>query len=167
MCKEDFIIFNVTNRGSNVFVTKTNEEFAVNIPSELRTKNSKSIKVEVIQGNICFVSSEDTKVLRELGVKCNLCTGFSTEVAGSFNTTNMNKLFTTDIEPYLCTSSIPNARKHSTSINSNSSFMISQLPEKLIFSRYKVFADGINDISVPFAINNYISFTLKLTYYMD
>ena len=167
MCKEDFIIFNVTNRGSNVFPTKTNEEYAVNIPSELRTKNSKSIKVEVIQGNICFVSDSDTKVLRELGVKCNICTGFSTEVLGSFNTTNMNKLFTTDIEPYLCSSSIPNGRRHSTSINSNSSFMISQLPEKLIFSRYKVFADGINDISVPFAINNYISFTLKLTYYMD
>jgi hypothetical protein len=167
MCKEDFIIFNVTNRGSNVFQTKTNEEYAVNIPSELRTKNSKSIKVEVIQGNICFTSSEDTKLLRELGVKCNLCTGFSTEVAGSFNTTNMNKLFTTDIEPYLCTSSIPNARKHSTSINSNSSFMISQLPEKLIFSRYHVNGAGNDNISKPFVALSYISFTLKLTYYMD
>ena len=167
MCKEDFIIFNVTNRGSNVFQTKANEEYAVNIPSELRTKNSKSIKVEVIQGNICFISSEATKNFRELGIKCNLCTGFSTEVLDSFNTTNMNKLFTTDIEPYLSMDTLTNGRRHSTSINSNSSFMISQLPEKLIFSRYRVVNGGQNDIAVPSVADTYISFTLKLTYYMD
>lgn len=162
MCKEDFIIFNVTNRGSNVFQTKTNIEYAVNIPSELRTKNSKSIKVEVIQGNICFLSSNATKSLRELGILSNICTGFSTEVLGSFNTTNMDKLFTGEIEQYLA-GSLDTGLKHSSSINSNSSFMISQLPEKLIFSRYQVSTDR----PIPFLIDDYISFTLKLTYYMD
>ena len=37
------------------------------------------------------------------------------------------------------------------------------MPEKLIFSRYKVIA-GIAENSLK---NDYISFTLRLTYFMD
>jgi len=162
MCKEEFIIFNVSNRGSNVFQTITNVEYAVNIPSELRTKKSKFIKVEVTQGNICFQSSNETKTLKELGIRSNLVSGFSTEVEGSFNTTNNNKLFSVDLQNYQ-NGPLTNAISQSCNLNTNSSFIISQMPEKLIFSRYKVIA-GIAENSLK---NDYISFTLRLTYFMD
>jgi hypothetical protein len=84
MCNPNFKIFRVSNRGSNVNETIANQEYRVNIPSELRIPN-KIIKVEVISGSMTINTDSTFDTLAEIGVISNLPNGFDSEVeTGSF-----------------------------------------------------------------------------------
>ncbi|MFT6497687.1 MAG: hypothetical protein ACJATM_001310 [Alphaproteobacteria bacterium] len=155
MCKEDFEIFRVSNRGTNVFEHVTDTTYSVNVPGELRKPNKK-ILIEVIDGTVEILTSTTFRTYMELGVSCNFTRGFDTEVISGFNSKNMEHLFNVDMYEY----KLANVR-HPFKIHSQCSFLLDTLPEKLIFSRYVV----TTGLAVPLEFNGYISFILKLTYF--
>jgi len=157
MCPKDtdFEIFRVSNRGTNVFQQVTDTTYAVNVPGELRKPNKK-ILIEIVDGTIEMTTNSTFKTYMELGVSCNFTRGFDTEVISGFNSKNMENLFNVDLYEHTQAT-----EHHPFKIHSKCSFMLDQLPEKLIFSRYVVIAAT----AVPLAFEGYISFTLKLTYF--
>lgn len=157
MCNNNFKLLRVTNRGTNVHITVPNVEYAVNIPGELRIPN-KRILVEVVDGLITATTDTTFKTIRELGIQCNLCTmsnSYDTEVTDSFQAQQMSQLFNCNLQDYHTNNTIV-----SFHASSDNSFIISSLPEKLIFKRYATITNEASD----YAIDNYIQFTLKLTY---
>ena len=155
MCpKDNFEIFRVSNRGTNVFQQVADTTYAVNVPSELRRPNTK-ILIEIVDGTVEMMTNTTFRSYVELGVTCNFTRGFDTEVNSGFNSKNMEILYNVDLYEY----KLANVR-HPFKIHSECSFIIDSLPEKLVFSRYVV----IGGIAEPLDFNGYISFTLKLTY---
>ena len=157
MCKnqENFKIFRVSNRGTNVFEQVANQRYAVNVPTELRDP-TKTMKIEIVDGTLEMMTNTAFRSYMELGVLCNFTSGFDTEVTGGFNSKNMDILFNVDLYEY----KLANVR-HPFKIHSETSFLLQQLPEKLVFSRYFV----TSGTAVPLDFDGYISFTLKITYY--
>ena len=161
MCNLNYKLLRVTNTGTNVFTTVSNTEYAVNIPSELRVQN-KIIEIEVTDGIISLSTNATFKTFSEVGIECNLCASsnsYNTEVANGFNCNQMRQLFNVNLQNYYHVggaTALINFIK-----DSSNSFILSHLPEKLIFKRYK--SDG-TDYS-DFAEDNYIQFTLKITYH--
>ena len=155
MCKDKFKIFRVSNRGTNVYEQVVNQRYAVNIPTELRDP-TKTMMIEVVDGTIAMHTDNTFKTYMELGVQCNFTNGYDTEVNGGFNSKNMENLFNVDITNYKnATMSVPFKKA------SNNSFLLDQIPEKIVFNRYCV----IGDTAIPLTFDGYISFTLKITYY--
>ena len=155
MCKENFKIFRVSNRGTNVFEQVTNQRYAINVPSELRDP-TKTMMIEIVDGTIACNTDATFKTYMELGVQCNFTNGFDSEVPGGFNCKNMENLFNVDINNYTNAAIDVPFKKAS-----NNSFMLDQIPEKLVFNRYCVIAGT----AIPLTFDGYISFTLKITYY--
>jgi hypothetical protein len=155
MCHENFKIFRISNRGTNVFQQVANQRYSVNVPAELRDP-TKTMKIEIIDGTIEMMTNTEFRSYVELGVSCNFTSGFDTENSGGFNSKNMEILFNVDLYEY----KLANVR-HPFKIHSECSFLLDQLPEKLVFSRYVV----TDDLAVPLEFNGYISFILKITYY--
>jgi len=155
MCKEKFKIFRVSNRGTNVFEQVTNQRYAINVPSELRDP-TKTMMIEIVDGTIGCITDNTFKTFMELGVQANFTNGFDSEVPGGFNCKNMENLFNVDINNYTNAGiSVPFKKA------SNNSFLLDQIPEKLVFNRYCVIAGTV----IPLTFDGYISFTLKITYY--
>ena len=155
MCKNDFILLRVSNRGTNVFEQIDNEKYAVNIPSDIRRANS-AYKITVVSGIVQATVGSALDAYAELGVLCNLRSGFDTEVSSGFEAGPNKVLFNVDLaNHHLATGGdIPLATKN------EHQFVISYLPEKLEFSRYAVVAGTIQ--GVP--LDKYISFILKIQY---
>jgi len=159
MCKDmDFEIFHVSNRGTNVFEQVTNQIYAVNVPAELRKPNKK-VLVECIDGSISLQGGATLKSLQQLGLVCDLGNGYSTQVEAGFQSGNYSTLFTCDLQSYNNFSA--SDQPISFSANNKISYIISSLPEKLIFSRYAII-DSINQIITDTRLT---CFTLKLTYF--
>jgi len=157
MCKEDFSIFRVSNRGTNVLQTVANQSYSVNIPSELR-KINKDMKIEVISGLIAIETDSTFDTYTEIGVISNIPIGYNSEVAAGFNTSNYDLLFNVDTSTF-----DKSASKRMTFHNSNNfEFRISNIPEKLNFTTVATTNTGI---LAPITNNNYVSFVLKITYY--
>jgi hypothetical protein len=155
MCHENFKIFRISNRGTNLYEQVANQRYAVNVPSELRDP-TKTMKIEVVDGTIACITDATFKTFMELGIQCNFTNGFDTENSGGFNCKNMENLFNVDINNYTNAGiSVPFKK------SSNNSFLLNQIPEKLIFNRYCV----INNNVIPLTFDGYVSFTLKITYY--
>ncbi len=155
MCKEDFKIFRISNRGTNVYQIVANNTYAINVPSELRVPN-KTMKVECVDGVISDTTDSTFKTYVELGVQCNFVNGFDSEVPNGFNCKNMQNLFNVNLQEYHTDSALVAFKK-----DSDCSFMLDNLPEKIVFNRYSVIAGT----QTPLTSNNYIQFTLKITYY--
>ena len=154
----NFKILRVSNRGTNVHETVTNQQYRINIPSELRIPN-KIIKVEVISGSITINTDSTFDTLAEIGVRCNLGTGVDSEVPNGFTCGNYNLLYTVDTSTYdkqnvarIC------FQKASCSFQ----FLTSSIPEKLIFTTVGNTGAGV---LAPLTTDSYVSFVLKLTYY--
>jgi len=159
MCNPNFKIFRVSNRGSNVNETIANQEYRVNIPSELRIPN-KIIKVEVISGSMTINTDSTFDTLAEIGVISNLPNGFDSEVeTGSFNCGNYNLLYTIDTSTY---DKQNVARICFQKSSCNFQFLTSTIPEKLIFQSVGNTGSGI---LAPLTVDSYISFVLKLSYF--
>lgn len=156
MCKtEDFKIFRISNRGTNVHELIANNTYAVNVPSELRIPNKK-MKIEVVDGIISETTDSTFKTFVELGVQCNFVNGFDSEVPNGFNCKNMQNLFNVNIQEYHSNNDLVSFHK-----SSNCSFMLDNLPEKIVFNRYSI----ITGTQSALTSDNYIQFTLKITYY--
>lgn len=167
MCNNlDYKLLRVTNRGTNVFPTVADTEYSVNIPSELRIPN-KRIEIEVVDGIISLLTKPaNFKTYKEVGIECNLCNSsnsYNTEVENSFNCTQMSQLFNVNLQNWFNRDG--EGQDANTNINfkkdSSNTFILSSLPEKLIFKRY-VNAAGV---SQNLTEDNYIQFTLKITYH--
>lgn len=155
MCKDKFKIFRVSNRGTNVFEQVPNQRYGINVPSELRDP-TKTMMIEIVDGTIGCITDNTFKTFMELGVQANFTNGFDSEVPGGFNCKNMENLFNVDINNYTNAGiSVPFKK------TSNNSFLLDQIPEKLVFNRYCVIAGTV----IPLTFDGYISFTLKITYY--
>lgn len=155
MCKDKFKIFRVSNRGTNVFQQFTNQRYAINVPSELRDP-TKTMMIEIVDGIVECLTDNTFKTYMELGVQANFTNGFDSEVPAGFNCKNMENLFNVDINNYTNAGINVPFKK-----SSNNSFLLDQIPEKLVFNRYCVIAGT----AVPLTFDGYISFTLKITYY--
>jgi hypothetical protein len=154
----NFKILRVSNRGTNVHETVTNQQYRINIPPELRIPN-KIIKVEVIAGSLTINTDSTFDTLAEIGVISNLGNGFDSEVPNGFNCGNYNLLYTVDTSTYdkqnvarIC------FQKASCSFQ----FLTSSIPEKLIFTTVGNTGAGV---LAPLTTDSYVSFVLKLTYY--
>lgn len=160
----EFKLLRVTNRGSNSFETVTNQQFAVNIPADLRKPN-KNILVEVVDGCMSIDSTLTNKFedLEEVGVDCNICSGsYDAEAPNGFNCGNLSRLFNVNLNNF------HTAGKNVTFYkSSNNQFFISSLPEKLIFTRMETTTSTgtAKPADATYFSGKYISFTLKLSYY--
>ena len=157
MCNEDFEIFHVSNKGTNVFAQVADEIYGVNVPAELRKPNKK-VKVECIGGTLSHIGNASLKSYNELGLQCNLGNGYTSQVDAGFQSGNYSTLYTCDLQSYN-TFSAAN-EPISFSANNKISYMIASLPEKLFFSRYAV----IGSVNQGISSAKLLSFTLKLTY---
>ena len=158
MCpKDDFEIFHVSNRGTNVFEQVTDQIYAVNVPAELRRPNKK-VLVECIDGSLSHIGGASLKSYQQLGLVCNFGNGYSTQVSAGYQSGNYSTLFTCDLQSY---NDFTSANEPiSFSANNKIPYMISSLPEKLVFQRYAV----IGDVNQSITSARLCSFTLKLTY---
>ena len=158
MCpKDNFEIFHVSNRGTNVFEQLTNTIYGVNVPSELRRPNSK-VLIECIDGTISHQGNASLKSYECLGIECNLGNGYSTQVDAGFQSGNYKTLFTCDLQSY--NTYTATNEPISFSANNKIPYIISSLPEKLFFNRYAI----INGVNESVSSSKLCSFTLKLTY---
>jgi len=158
MCPtENFEIFHVSNKGTNVFAQVADEIYGVNVPAELRKPNKK-VLVECIGGSMSHQGNAALKSYNELGLQCNLGNGYTTQVNAGFQSGNYSTLYTCDLQSYNNFSSTN--EPISFSANNKIPYMISSLPEKLFFNRYAVIGTVNQVISSP----RLLSFTLKLTY---
>jgi len=155
MCNNDFILLNVSNRGSNVMQMIVDEKYAVNIPSDIRRANT-AYKITVISGIVQASVGIALDAFAELGVLCNLRSGHDTEVSTGYNAGPNNILFNVDLQNH----HIATAGDIPLQTNNNHEFIISYLPEKLEFSRYAVAAGTKQGLP----LDKYISFTLKIQY---
>ena len=158
MCpKDNFEIFHVSNRGTNVFQQTTNAIYGVNVPSELRRPNTK-VLIEVLDGCISHQGNASLKSYETLGLECNFGNGFSSQVDSGFQSGNYKTLFTCDLQSY---NTYTAANEPITfSANNQIPYMISSLPEKIFFNRYAIINGGNEIVSST----KLCSFTLKLTY---
>ena len=158
MCpKDNFEIFHISNRGTNVFHQELNTIYAINVPSELRRPNSK-IHIECIDGTISHQGNASLKSYECLGIECNLGNGYTTQVDSGFQTGNYQSIFTCDLQSYNTYTAVN--EPISFSANNTIPYIISSLPEKLFFNRYAI----INGINEKVSSSKLCSFTLKLTY---
>ena len=155
MCNNDFILLNVSNRGSNVYEMITNEKYGVNIPSDIRRANS-AYKITVISGIVQLTVGSALDAYAEVGVLCNLRAGFDTEVSSGYDAGPNNILFNVDLANH----HLATAGDIPLRTNNKHEFVIAYLPEKLEFSRYAVVAG----VKQGVALDKYISFSLKIQY---
>lgn len=157
MCHEDFKILRVSNRSQNCYQSVVNQQYRVNIPSELRVPN-KRMKVEVISGCMSFTTDSTFDSFTEIGIISNLPNGFDTESNDSFNSKNYELLYTIDTSGFdKSASKLMTFQKAG-----NFEFLIGNIPEKLEFTSVATTGAGV---LIPITNNNYVSFVLKFTYY--
>jgi len=160
----DFKLLRVTNRGSNAFATVADQQFAVNIPADLRKPN-KNILVEVVDGcmEIDTTLANKFEDLEEVGVDCNICSGsYDAEAQSAFTCGNLSRLFNVNLNNFHTAGKDVMFYK-----SSNNQFFISSLPEALIFTRMATTSSTITakPADATYFSGKYISFTLKLSYY--
>ena len=161
MCNNKVAYLRISNRGAGVDTLVANQRFSVNLPANLRSRGP--CNITVVDGLVAITTQAGVNIMKsELGVLSNIpMYGFNCETpAGSnnFMSVNNNILFQCDLSTFAQLDGTAGLVRNQM-LNPRT-FYSQGLPERIEFERYQV--DNLT--TVPYAIDNYISFTLKIDF---
>ena len=161
MCNNKVAYLRISNRGAGIDTLVANQKFSVNLPSNLRSRGA--CNITVVDGVVAITTVAGVNIIKsELGVLSNIpMYGFNCETPANtdnYMSINNNVLFQCDLSTFAQMDGT--AGIVGNQMSNPRTFYCQGLPERIEFERYQ-----IDNLTIePYAIDNYISFTLKIDF---